>query len=180
MMMPPLVRKLALTLHVTCSVGWLGAVAVFLALAIVGLTSEDAQLMQAAYLAMDVSTSLVIVPLSLASLVTGLIQSLGTPWGLFRHYWVLAKLVITVPSTIILLMHTGAIRTMALVAGGMHVAGGDLRELQVQLVVTAGAALLALLAATVLSVYKPRGVTPYGWRIQRKQRSSSPDLDVAT
>ena len=37
----------------------------------------------------------------------------------------------------------------------------------------ASAAVLALLVATTLSVYKPRGVTPYGWRKQREQRSAS-------
>ena len=37
-------------------------------------------------------------------------------------------------------------------------------RLQVQMVVAAGAALLALLVATILAVYKPRGMTPYGQR----------------
>lgn len=180
MIMPPLVRKLALILHVTSSVGWLGAVAAFLALAVVGLISQDGLVVQAAYIAMDVITSFVIVPLSLASLVTGLVQSLGTPWGLFRHYWVLAKLVITIPSTLILLTHTQAIRYMAIAASAMPLSSSDFPRLRVQLVVTAGAAIAALLVTTVLSVYKPRGLTPYGWRKQREQRLPSPDLDAAT
>lgn len=90
--MTPGARKFALTAPVTASVGWLGAVAGFLALAIAGLTSQDPQRVRAAYLAMDMIGWFVIVPLSLASLVTGVIQSLGTTWGLFRHYWVLFKL----------------------------------------------------------------------------------------
>jgi hypothetical protein len=179
MMMPPFLRKFALTAHVTVSVGWLGAVAGFLALAIAGLTSPDAQMVQAAYLAMDLTTSLVIVPLCLASLLTGLIQSLGTPWGLFRHYWVVAKLVITLPSTLILLMHTQAIRYMAGAAAERVLASGDLRQLRIQLAADAGAALLALIMTTTLSVYKPRGLTPYGQRRQREQRSPMPDLDRA-
>ncbi|MDQ6901046.1 MAG: hypothetical protein M3072_16375, partial [Candidatus Dormibacteraeota bacterium] len=88
MTMTPSLRKFALTAHVTCSVGWLGAVAGFLALAVAGLTSRDAQMVRGTYLAMDVTGWFVIVPLSFASLLTGLISSLGTPWGLFRHYWV--------------------------------------------------------------------------------------------
>lgn len=179
MIMSPGIRKLALTTHVTCSIGWLGAVATFLALAIVGLTSQEDVVVRSAYVAMDQTTSLVIVPLSLASTVTGLLQSLGTTWGLFRHYWVLAKLVITVPSTIILLTHTRAIRYMALAAADIPLLSGDLRELRVQLAITAGAAVLALLVTTALSVYKPRGLTPYGWRKQREQRLVSPDLDAA-
>ena len=58
MTMSPGYRKVALTAHVTASVGWLGAVAGFLALAIAGLTSHDPQHVRSAYLAMTVSTSL--------------------------------------------------------------------------------------------------------------------------
>ena len=95
MTMTPPIRKFALTAHITFSVGWLGAVAVFLVLAITSLTSLDAQLVRGLYLAMEVTGWYVIVPLCLASLVTGLVVSLGTAWGLFRHYWVLAKFLIT-------------------------------------------------------------------------------------
>ena len=179
MMMPPLLRKSALIVHITCSVGWLGAVASFLALAVTGLTSQEQPVVLAAYVAMDLITTLIIVPLSLASTATGLIQSLGTPWGLFRHYWVVAKLVITIPSTLILLSHTRAIHAMGMAVAELPVASGDLRQLRVQLAVTAGAAVLALLVTTILSVYKPRGLTPYGWRKQREQRSTAPDLDAA-
>jgi hypothetical protein len=179
-MMPPLVRKLALTLHVVCSVGWLGAVGAFLALALVGLTSQEDPVVRAAYIGMDLMTTLVIVPLSLAATATGIVQSLGTPWGLFRHYWVLAKLVITIPSTVILLTHTRAISYMGVAAAEFPIAPGDLRELRVQLAVTAGAAIIALLITTGLSVLKPRGLTPYGWRKQREGRALEPELDTAS
>src|SRR2546425_1942615 len=70
-------RKLALTTHVTSSVGWLGAAGAFLALAIAGLVSQDAQIVRAAYLAMDLTTWIVIVQLYLAALLTGSVQSLA-------------------------------------------------------------------------------------------------------
>ena len=92
MTMTPRLRKLALTVHVTSSVGWLGAVMAFLALAIVGLASQNTQTVRAVYLAAVPITWYVLVPLAVASLLTGLTSSLGTPWGLFRHYWVLFKL----------------------------------------------------------------------------------------
>src|SRR5918994_1989748 len=113
MIMPPRLRKLALTAHVTTSVGWLGAVVVFLALAVVGLTSQDAQTVRGAYLVMEPAAWLVLVPLAFASLLTGIIQSLGTTWGLFRHYWVLFKLVIAVFVTIVLLLYMETFRYMA-------------------------------------------------------------------
>src|SRR5512133_3341522 len=106
MTMRPNSRKFVRTIHITVTVGWLGAVATFLALAIVGLTNQDAQLASAAYLSMDLVTRYVIVPLSLVPLIlTGPILSLGTPWGLFRHYWIIVKLVINFLSTAILLIH---------------------------------------------------------------------------
>jgi len=170
--MTPLVRKFALTAHVTFSVGWLGAVAAFLALAVAGLTSQDPQVVRAAYLAMELTAWFVIVPLSLASLVTGLVQSLGTTWGLLRHYWVLIKLVLTILATLALLVHMQPIGYMARVAAATTIARADHRGVRIQLVATAGAALLVLLVATTLGVYKPRGMTPYGRRKQNYQRTA--------
>ena len=169
MTMTPLLRKFVLTAHVTFAVGWLGAVAGFLALALAGLNSQDIQIMKAAYLGMDLTARYIILPLSFAPLVTGPVLSLGTPWGLFRHYWILAKLLITVLSTAILLVHMQPISHLALMAmdGTLSSAGSDQR---VQMVVASGAGLLALLLATGLAVYKPRGMTAYGWRKQYEER----------
>jgi hypothetical protein len=168
-------RKLGVTAHVTFSVGWLGADAAFLALAIVGLASQDAQMMRAMYLAMDLTGWFVIVPFSFAALLTGLVLALGTPWGLFRHYWILAKFVLTMGAIIILLVHTNAMGEAARRVSGAtgetllgltaHLAAsGHLGDVQVQLAVAAGAGLLVLLAITTLGVYKPWGRTPYGRR----------------
>ena len=172
------VRKFALTAHVTSSVGWLGAVAAFLAVSIAGLVSQDAQMVRAAYLSMELTGWFVIVPLSLASLLTGLVQSLGTTWGLFRHYWVLAKLLITVVATLVLLVHMQPVSQIAAVAATTTLSSADLRGLRIQLVADAGAALLVLLVATTLSVYKPQGRTPYG-RKQRERLYSELERDTS-
>jgi len=171
MTMSPGLRKLALTVHVTVSVGWFGAVAGFLALAVAGLISQDGQTVRGSYVAMDLVTRFVIVPFCLASLLTGVVQSLGTPWGLFRHYWVVIKLLLTVLSTIILLVHTQPIRYLAEVAAAAALSSVDHRDLRIQLIADAGAALAVLLVATVLAVYKPRGTTRYGRRRQQTQRA---------
>ena len=165
-MLSPASRKLALTAHVTSSVGWLGAVASFLALALTGLTSTNPQLVRAAYLAADVMTRWIIVPLCIASLITSVVESLGTPWGLFRHYWVSIKLVLTVLATALLFVHARPIAYLSNVAlEGVLTSG--LRGVQVQLAFDASAALGVLLIATFLGVYKPRGLTQYGIRKQR-------------
>jgi len=162
-------RKFALTTHITSSIGWIGAVAAFLAFAIAGMTSPDAQLVRAAYLAMEMTTWFVIVPLAFVSLLSGIVSSLGTNWGLFRHYWVLLKLLITILATIVLLIHTQPIDLLAAAAATHTIAFKvDLQSRQLMMVYASSAALLALLVATALSVYKPRGVTPYGWRKQHE------------
>lgn len=178
MVMPPGLRKLALTAHVASSVGWLGSVAAFLVLAVVGLTGEDGQRVRGAYLAMEITGWYVIVPLAFASLLTGLVQSLGTTWGLFRHYWVLAKLVLTVLATFLLVLHMQVADQVADTAARTSPSGSDLGGLRVQLVFDAAAAVVVLLTNTALSVYKPRGITRYGWRVQQAQRTDRTD-DVA-
>lgn len=156
------VRKLALTTHVTSSVGWFGAVASFLVLALVGVTSQNAQTVRVAYLAMELVTWGVIVPFSLATLLTGIVQSLGTTWGLFRYYWIVAKLALTILATVILLVHTQPIGRVAALAAERVLSSADLHQLRIQLIADAGAAMVALLVATTLSVYKPWGLTSYG------------------
>lgn len=160
-------RKFALSVHVLSSVGWFGAVAAFLALAVIGLSSADAATMRAVYVSMAAITWFVVLPLNGLSLVSGLISSLGTTWGLFRHYWVLFKLLLTVFATLVLLVHTRPIGDMARLAIGGHVLEADARA-KLQLIVASAAALLVFVVTTVLSIYKPRGVTAYGIRKTRE------------
>jgi len=163
--MSPRVRKLALTAHVTASVGWVGAVAAFLALAVAGLASGDAQLVRGVYIAMEPLAWFVILPLSFASLLTGLVQSLGTSWGLFVHYWVVVKLAINVLATTVLLLYMQTVGSLADLASETTFSGADLDELRsASPVLHGGAALVLLLGATTLAVYKPPGLTPYGRR----------------
>src|SRR6516164_6169896 len=155
--MTPGLRKFALTAHVTFSVGWLGAVVSYLTVAIACLVSRDDQMVRSASSMMELTGWFVIVPLSLASLLTGLVQSLGTDWGLFRHYWILVKFVLTVGATTILLLHMPEVSRMkGVVAEVVHGGGG----------------LLVLLATTTLSVYKPWGRTGYGRRRHQERRGT--------
>src|SRR5260370_11770368 len=146
MTMTPVLRKLALTAHVTLSVSWLGAVATFLVLSIVGLLSQDAETVRGAYLAMDLIGLSVIVPLSFASLATGLIEALSSQWGLLRHYWIIAKFILTVLATTLLLLHQYS--AVAVAAKRVLRAAArtfpSVRRLGVQLVGDASLAILAL------------------------------------
>jgi uncharacterized membrane protein YuzA (DUF378 family) len=180
MIMTPGLRKFALTAHITSSIGWFGAVAGFLALSIAGLTGQDAQMVRAAYLVMGLTAWFVIVPLALASLLTGVVSSLGTKWGLFRYYWVVTKLVTTILATLILLVHTQPIDLLVDGAAKTTVLSAHLYRTQIQMVVASSGTLVVLLALTALSVYKPRGMTRYGWQKQQEQFLTSAVGDAAT
>ena len=168
--MTPGVRKFALTAHVSASVGLLGSIAAFLVLALSGLNSPETQAIRAAYLGMDLLAKFIIVPLAFASIATGVIQSLGTPWGLFRHYWIVIKLLLTVFATGILLIKLKLIGYAAGLASMAMLPRPELRQVGMELAVHATGGLLVLLVPMVLSVYKPRGLTPFGARKQQEAR----------
>jgi hypothetical protein len=170
MIMPQGLRKAMLTAHVIASIGWFGAVVAFLALALTGTMSQDPQVVRAVYLVLGVTTWWAIVPLALLAVVTGVVSSLFTKWGLFRYYWVLVKLVLTAGATFGLLEHATLVNRLAGVAARTAVLGSNFAGAQQSLVTDAAGGLVVLLLLTVLSVYKPRGLTPYGQRKQDEQR----------
>ena len=168
--MRPALRKLVLLAHITFSVGWIGAVACFLALAITGLKSQNVEMVRAVYLAMELTARFVIVPLALASVLSGIIQSLSTPWGLFRHYWVVAKLLLTIFATVVLLKKMPLIGHVAHRASETPLPSTVLRATGFPLLIHAAGGILVLLVITTLSVYKPWGLTLYGRRKQQERR----------
>lgn len=178
MTMSPGLRKFALTVHITSSVGWIGAVAAYLTLDVNVATSQDVQTLRGTFLAMELIVSWAIVPLALASLLTGIIQSLGTQWGLFRHYWVLISLLLTIIATLVLLSETQQISRMADIAADATTSNDMLHALPNTLVHSVGGTVVLLLI-TVLNIYKPRGLTPYGWRKQQEQRKRRQPVDAA-
>ena len=169
MRLAPRVRKAVLVAHVSSSVGWLGAVFAFLGVAVVGMTSDDPDTTRAAYIVMEPAAWMVLVPLALASLLTGLIQSLGTPWGLIRHYWVIFKLVINVAATVVLIAYMQTLAAMAEVASDPSAQLSDAHNPSP--VLHAAAASVLLLVATLLGVFKPQGMTRYGRRKLQDERT---------
>lgn len=168
--MKPGLRKFALSVHLTFSIGWIGAVLMYLALGVAAVTTENVQTIRAAWTAMELTGWYVIVPLAIASLLTGLVMALGTKWGLFRHYWVVISFALTTFATVILLLHMPTVSAMADLAQeaeGAELAalGGDLEH--------PGLGLVVLLVVQVLNLYKPPGLTRYGWRKQQEQSARS-------
>jgi len=173
LIMSPAFRKFVLIVHLTSSLGWVGAVFAYSALGVAAATRQDLQTVRGAWIAMELTGWFVIVPLAAIALLTGVVISLGTPWGLFRHYWVLISLALTILATVILLLHMPSVSATATIARGSDDAqvrqlGGDLAH--------AVGGLVVLLVVTVLNVYRPQGLTPYGWRKQAESRTRSTPL----
>ena len=168
--MSPRLQKLGLLAHVAFSVGWFGAVIPYIALAVAALTSRNEQFVRAACLSMEFIGWFVIVPLSLGALMSGLVQSLGTRWGLFRHWWIVGKLILTVFATVVLLQHMREVSRVAFLAGKSETLPAAV--LRPELIHSVGG-LLVLLAAMALSMFRPWGMTPYG-----QKRAAQSDLEA--
>jgi hypothetical protein len=149
----PGLRKLILVAHVILSVGWLGVVAATLVLALAA-GAGDPSAARATYLALDRVLAILVLPppasFSVAAILTGLILSLGTKWGLFRYWWIVAKLAISIAVLLTGIAFVGAWVRRAITTGPAPETG--------TLLVSASIAHLVMLgAATVLSIYKPWG-----------------------
>jgi hypothetical protein len=137
----------------------------YLALDLIATVGQDVASVRAAYFGMEILILYIIVPLALASVLIGIVNALSSPWGLFQHYWIVAKFVLTLFAITILLLEVRSVRYLAEIAAS----GADPRELPGSLPHSIGG-LIVLFVITILSVYKPRGVTRYGWRKQQKRR----------
>jgi len=161
MRLTPRGRKFALAVHLLTSVGWIGAVLAYIALGLAASSSADSHRVRGAWESMELIGWYVLVPLAIGSLVTGLVMAVGTQWGLVRYYWVLFAFVMTTLATVVLVLHmpeVSAISEEARTADDSELEGmgGDLFHAVLGLAV--------LLMILVLNIYKPPGMTRYGWR----------------
>ena len=137
-------RNAVLTAHVVVSVGLLGDSAGFLAVAVRRATSDDPAFVEAAHDLLDTFALVFGIPLSFLALFTGIALGVGTPWGLFRYPWVVAKLVL-----IVRVIAVGALVLSPELDDDAATADST------PLVVGAAYDVAALTAATALAVFKP-------------------------
>lgn len=171
MTLAPKARKLLLAIHLTAAGGWIGAVVAYLAIAVTAARSDDPQTIRSAWIAMEVCGWYAIVPLAVASLLTGIAIALATRWGLFRHHWVIFSLVLSTFATVILVLH---MPTVSSTADHARRADTDTLLMLGSDIAHPAIGLLVLLTVQVLNVYKPRGLTRYGQRKVRVQAAVSP------
>ncbi len=156
--MKPRARKIWLLAHVAISVGWFGGAYAMLVLAVAANTG-DRHRQQTTYELMHISDTMIMIPGSLGSLLTGLVLALYTRYRLLHFWWIVAKLVLT-PAA---MMYAYA-SVAANVRAALTAPDPAIEQLQQSVVTGSVVMLLALLAPTVLSVVKPWGRTPLGVR----------------
>ncbi len=161
-------RKFVLTVHVASSGSWLGVGMVMAVLGVTGLVTGDLALRHHAYALMHILDLAIVIPLVLLSIITGLVVSFGTPWGLVRHWWVLVKFAIALG-----IVTFASLRENYWVRGLAEATavdpGATLGNLDLYLVVFFILGALGLWMAVVLSVYKPWGKTWWGRRQLAKE-----------
>lgn len=162
-------RKLILSVHLAASIGWMGAAAAYVPFDLTVATSRNPEQVKASYLAMGVIAETVIVPLALGSVASGVIISMATRWGLVRHYWVVLSLLLTTFAAVVLLIEVDTVRHLAEVSRDPGISDEDLLDLGSTLLHSIGG-LTVLVVVMILNVYKPRGMTRYGWRKQQAAR----------
>ena len=170
----PALYKLLLTAHIMVSVGWLGIVVAKLVLGLVAITSGSPDTAAALYVSMGV-VNRAFPPVAIATIVSGVLLSLGTKWGLLQHYWVVTKLLLTVGVivTAVQLSDSHVQQSIAPLSG-QALAESPIVGLAAMpstpLIALSVAHVLMLGLATVLSVYKPWGKT---WLARRNTANRS-------
>ncbi|MEV6108931.1 DUF2269 domain-containing protein [Streptomyces sp. NPDC051940] len=155
-------RRAALVVHVVVSVGWLGLSLGLLALSIAGYTSGSAAVAEASYRSMKVFTDWLILPIAFTTLLSGVLLSLGTVWGLARHRWVWIKFWLTLIATTATVF---SLRPAVNSAASDAIARVPVEAGQ-DLLFAPSVSLSIYLFCTVVSVLKPWGLTRRGRRLR--------------
>ncbi|MFC0533799.1 hypothetical protein [Phytohabitans kaempferiae] len=168
----PRARRVWLTLHVGFSVGWLGVALTMTALAVIGWAADSPTIRHGAYEALHVIDLAVAIPSMALSIITGVVVSLGTKWGLVRYRWVLTKFAISVSIPLVAGTVEGALADE--LARRTIDPTGEPGATGVALIACLGAFAVALWGATILSVVKPWGRTRWGRRDAEETRRAAP------
>ena len=162
--LPHRARKSMVVVHVVVSVSWLALMLCLLTLGATALATDNADTLRTAYQAMEMLGDVLIIPLSLLTLVSGVVLAFGTSWGLFRYYWVSAKFWLTLAATAASIFALTARLHDAAAAVARHPVGPisamDLGFIRYNMVIVPAVALLLYLANVILSVFKPWGRRP--------------------
>jgi Predicted integral membrane protein (DUF2269) len=165
-------RKLTLTIHIISAIGWIGVDFVLFVFAFTGLTSDDPSTIAICYQAIEMFAVVLLVPLGLLSLATGLLLGWGSKYGILRYHWVLWKLILNLVLTtlVVVLLRPGVNEAADLVTESPGTIPDQLEQARANLIFPPTVSITVLTFATVLAVYKPWGRTKYGRRRLEEER----------
>ena len=160
-------RKCVIVLHAVCGIGWMGVdIALFLLLLNARTTTKVIEVISG-YQAVSLIVPIAVPPLCLGVLCTGLLLGWGTPWGLLRYWWVFIKLLLSLAMTVLVFVallpavHSLPAITDSLTADAVRKQLGP-AGIQLMFPPVVSFALLAI--AAILSIFKPRALTPWAKR----------------
>ncbi|MFE7646012.1 DUF2269 domain-containing protein [Streptomyces phaeoluteigriseus] len=164
------VRRASLVVHVAASASWLGLTLGLLALGTAATTTGSAATVEASVRAMKLFADWLLLPLAALTLLSGLVLSLGTAWGLARHRWVYTKfwLTLATATATVLALRPGVNAAVTAVAAGETLP--DAGDVLFGPVVS----LSAYLFMTVVSILKPWGLTRRGRRLRGAGTAGGP------
>ncbi|MCD7440916.1 DUF2269 domain-containing protein [Streptomyces lincolnensis] len=170
-------RRASLVVHVAASASWVGLTLGLLALGVTAATTGSAVTVEASVRAMKLFADWLLLPVAFLTFLSGVVLSLGTPWGLARHRWVWTKFWLTLATTTatVFALRPGVNSAVAAVAtGGPLPDAGDVLFGPI-------VSLSAYVFMTVISVLKPWGPTRRGRRLRESaRRPSGRAADAAT
>lgn len=154
-------KKWLLSLHILFSAIMLGTSVTFLILSITAVSSNDSGLILSCYKAMHVLSTTSVRASFIGTIVTGLLLSVWTHWGLVKYYWIIAKEILSLVALILgpIGMYIWTLQGISLITdgGAGAVNQGAMVENTISLFIGIGLQVISLVAMFLLSVFKPWG-----------------------
>jgi hypothetical protein len=173
----PKPRKALVAAHAVSAASWVGVAVTFVAMSVVAMSTNDIRTAAVTYELMAAFDITLLPWTNFATFLTGIALSMTTKWGLIRYYWVAAKIAIAVG---ILVMAFGFLHDNLERAGheaaALATTGGTVADVSGSADVVLwgfGCAMLSLVGALLLSLYKPGG------RMRPLKKSSTLDIAAA-
>ena len=89
-------KRWLLSIHLLCTVAWLGAGLCSLIFNITALITSNPHLLNAAYVFAGILDKAILRGGAVGALVTGILLSMLTQWGLMRFYWIIVKEIVSI------------------------------------------------------------------------------------
>ena len=150
-------RRAVLTLHILGAGAWVGIDVVLGVLVFTALLTSSTATEALSFQALELFAVWPLLTAGLVTLASGIVLGLGTKYGLLRYRWVAVKLVINVVLVALVAFALRPGLADAAAYGELLAAGGSGRTDVGGLVFPPVVSGLALVTATVLSVFKPWG-----------------------